>query len=98
MSKYLCKTKDEMKAKMLEHIRTGDRKSLNELNHQVPPNKLKELEYMDPLLKWLGDLAKLIHQPADIEIFGKLNVELKLARLNSGKTKVGEGKLSEVAP
>jgi hypothetical protein len=89
MSKYLCTTKDKIKARMLEHMDTGPRKSLDELRKQVDKNQLPELEYRDQIKNWLSDdVADGKINSDDLKIFGKLNVEFKSARLNWDKTKL----------
>ena len=82
MSKYRV-DRDGIKDKIEEHIRTGPRETVAFLNSLVNPSKKKELEYLDPFLKALGDDAVRIREaPGDVCIFGTVNVEFKKALLH----------------
>jgi hypothetical protein len=83
MGKYRV-DREGIKGKIEEHNRTGPRKTVAILNSQVNPSKTKELEYLDPFLKALGDekAVRIREAPGDVCIFGTVNVEFKKARLH----------------
>ena len=86
MSKYRV-DRDGIKGKIEEHIRTGPRETIAVLNSQVHSNKKKELEYLVPFLKRLGnDSVRIREPPGDVRIFGIVNVEFKKARLDHKET------------